>query len=268
MKAFRRLLPTAMLIVLAGCSLEDPYEPDPGETFENLYVPSDYATLTVAIAAAATWDTIRVAPGDYEESFTLPIDVSLIGAAAERTFIIGQVTINDSSIDARFEGVHVSNPDGSGLLLIDASPQISHCRFEDCDDAGVEIVGNSATEIEGCQITGNARGVVIRDSDQAGHYWDFDHLYGSAPKITSSNLFNNGGLDTLAINIVFENISAPDTIGVSGNYWGLPAGPRAADLTIFDNKDGAPYWNGYADTEKDGVGFLTSEHTLAWQWDD
>lgn len=269
MKAFRRLALAALVIGLAGCSLDDPYEPEPEESFENHYVPGDYASIGDAVAAAVTWDTIRVAPGVYEESFTLPPDVLLFGAAADRCSIFGQVTIAGSTLDTRFEGVYVSNEAGSGLVLQDADVQVSHCAFEDCMDAGIEIVGNSASEIDGCLITGNGRGLLIRDADQPGHYWDFDHDFGTAPKITSSNLFDNGGEGEESINIVFQNISAPDTIGVSGNFWGyMPAGPRTADLTIYDAKDGPPHANGYADTEKEGVGFLTSPHTLDWEWDD
>ncbi len=266
MKAIRLLVPVALILVLAGCSLDDPYEPEPEVSYENLAVPGDYASISAAIAIAATWDTIRVAPGRYEESFTLPPDVMLFGAAADRCSIIGQVRIEDSGTEARFEKVYVSNSAGSGLLLVDASPQVSHCIFEDSQDAGIEIVGFSAAEIFGCLITGNARGLFIHHATLPGHYWDFDHDLGTAPKVTSSNLFNNGGLDTLALNIVFENIAAPDTLGVSGNYWGdMPSGPRTTDLTIYDNKDGGIHANGYADTEKYGVGFLVNPHTLDWQ---
>ncbi len=268
MKAIRLLVPVALILVFAGCSLDDPYEPDPEVSYENLSVPGDYASISEAIAAAATWDTIRVAPGRYEESFTLPPDVLLFGAAADRCSIIGQVTIEDSSIETRFEGVYVSNATGSGLLLVDASPQVSHCIFEESQDAGIEIVGNSAAEIFGCLIYNNGRGILLRDADQAGHYWDFDHLDGTAPKVSGSNLYDNGGIAEEAINIVFENTLAPDTLGVNDNYWGIvPVGSDPVNLTIFDDKDGPPHINGWADT--DNCVFKPMPHDpLDWQWDD
>jgi len=267
MIALRRLLPILLLVSMAGCSLKDPYQAPVEESFQNLYVPSDYGSIAAAVAASSRWDTIRIAPGDYEESFALPSDVSLFGEAADKTFILGEVEIDSSSTDARFERVLVRNPGGSGLILMGASPRIRHCRFEDCGGAGVEIVGNSSAEIEGCQITGNSTGLLIHDATLPGHYWDFDHLDGSAPKITSSNLFDNGGLDTLATNIVFENTSAPDTLGVSNNYWGIrPVSGEKADLTIYDLKDGAPHQNGLADTDD----CLPSPYRLQmdWEYDD
>jgi len=270
MKALRLLILATFTLVVLGCSLEDPYEPTDEESHENLWVPAEYGSITEAVTAAAEWDTIRLAPGSYDESFTLPLNVSLFGVAADLSFINGQVTIEDSESAVRFEKLTVSHAQGSGLVVLDSDLQIAHCRFVDCLEAGVEIVGNCAVEIEGCLITGNGTGLLIRDATVAGHYWDYDHIVGGAPKITGSNLYDNGGLAEEAMNIVFQNISAPDTLGVSDNYWGdMPAGAYNADRTIYDLKDGAPHLNGLADTLGDQVLFKPLPHyPLDWEWDD
>jgi len=270
MKMLRLMLPLALISLLLGCSLDDPYEPDPEVSYRNLLVPGDYASIAEAVAEAEGLDTIRVAPGDFDESFTLPPNISLFGAAADLTFINGKVTIVDSDYGTRFEGVCISNGAGSGLLLVDSHVQVAHCCIVNCLEAGVEIVGNSASEIEGCHVTGNETGVLIRDASQAGHYWDGQHLVGSAPRITGSNLFDNGGEGLEAVNIEFRNISQPDTVGVGDNYWGdFPAGATNADRTILDQKDGSPHLNGLADTEDDTVLFKPQpHHPLDWEWDD
>lgn len=55
----------------------------------TLNVPADYATITLAIAAASNGDTIQVAAGTYSEDVTISKEVTIQGAGAGNTTIPG-----------------------------------------------------------------------------------------------------------------------------------------------------------------------------------
>lgn len=250
MRSSRLLALLAFALLLVSCASNDPLEPDEEESFENLYVPTEYADISEAAAAAVAGDTIRVSAGEYEEDVLLPTGVLLLGAGFDHVRLIGGLTVVDSDRSVRVEGFTIHNEFGSGVLLQDTNLRMTRCFVESCTTAGIEIVGDGGPKVEDCHISQNAIGVLIRDAGVVAHYDDFDHPGGLAPKIIQCNLFDNGGIADEAFNVVFRNISAPDTVGVSNNYWGIvPVDEDLIEGTIYDHKDGGDHVNGLADTE-------------------
>ena len=254
MRSSRLLALIALALLLGACSENDPYEPEGDPVYENHYVPTEYATISEAAAAALPGDTLRLLAGTYEEDVDLPTGVQLLGVGWEHVTIRGGLSVTGSGREVRVEGFSISNASGSGILLEDCSLRLTRYLVDSCAEAGIEIVGDGGLLVQDCQITANAAGVLLRNATEAAHYEDFDHPDGRAPKIIHCNLFDNGGSAGDAVNILFENVAAPDTIGVSNNYWGIvPVDPNEIENTIYDHKDGDPHGNGLADTYDDNL---------------
>ena len=58
---------------------------------------AEYATLTLACAAAASGGTIWLAPATYAESFTVPAGVTVVGLSRADCVITGAVTVSDGT---------------------------------------------------------------------------------------------------------------------------------------------------------------------------
>ena len=139
MRSSRLLTFLAFALLLVSCASDDPLEPDEEESFENLYVPTEYADISEAAAAAVAGDTIRVSAGEYEEDVLLPAGVMLFGAGYEHARLIGGLTVADSDRSVRVEGFYIRNEFGSGILLQDTNLRLSRCYVESCTTAGIEI---------------------------------------------------------------------------------------------------------------------------------
>jgi hypothetical protein len=220
-RTFLLLLP----LLLACTPLEEPYIPPVEDTFDNLLIPAVYASIQEAASLAIAGDTLRVATGSYEEHVLLPGGVSLLADGADLCHLTGSLSIEASSVDCDLDGLRISNPAGIGLLIAETWISVTDCWIDSCLDAGVRVHGNANARISSCQINDNGRGVLVTGSTGLGHYEDLDHPTGTAPLVSRNNLFGNND-----VNIAFEAISLPDTVGISLNYWGIM--PISDDLLL------------------------------------
>ena len=127
----------------------------------------------------------------------------------------------------------------------------------ECCGAGVERAGNSPSVSHYCDMENCSPGILIRDVFSSGHYDK-----GTAPKITLNNFLDNTG--SPAINLVFQNVAAGDTVKVGLNFWGAPPGQVLPDETIWDHKDD-PAIKGLADTESPDFITAVEAHSRDWR---
>ena len=173
-----------------------------------ILVPTDYATITEAISAAADGDEIIVAPGTYMESVDFSgkaiylhssdgpgvttIDAGSLGPAV--SFVSGEGT------DSILEGFTIR--EGVGIDICGFAPP---CIFQ---GGGVNIVGSSPI------ITGNI--IMDNESEGAGVLLDLSiaggmYVDGGAPFVTYNLFFENyadvggGGVYLLDSNATLEN---------------------------------------------------------------
>ena len=147
-----------------------------------IHVPTDYASIRSAVAAANTGDEVVVAPGTYMES---DVDfqgerILLRSSNGRDETIIQSITHNDGLRIGTTGGVvdGFTVIDGTGVRLqSDANVAIRNCRFEHSAESSIsgyaghvrivdcEFVGNRASLDGGAVfISSTDRGVVVRGS--------------------------------------------------------------------------------------------------------
>lgn len=160
-----------------------------------------YASIETAVSHALPGDTIRVAPGTYQEYVTVSTPVSLVGAGANITIIdatnqpnavyvngtSGVVVTGFTLENAEFEGIqihHSSNVTVWGNRVVsnnqNLDPSTPACpdlttiypyetsEAEDCGE-GIHLVSTDHSSVYGNTIEGNAGGVLLTDEDGPTH---------------------------------------------------------------------------------------------------
>jgi parallel beta-helix repeat protein len=88
----------------------------------------------------------------------------------------------------------------SGISVSDCSPEITNNNISLCNNAGINIMGNSSPTITYNTITDTYRGILI------------DESFTGSPNIEENNIYDNS----------YSNISlwSEQSIGVTNNWWG------------------------------------------------
>jgi parallel beta-helix repeat protein len=198
-------------------------------------------TISTAVAAAASGDTVSVAAGTYKEMVTIGVPLSLIGADAATTVIEAKGLANGIYVDgidnknlagvfisgftvqnANFEGILVTNASGitiSGNIVQgnDVSLAGQSCpgipAFEtgeafDCGEA-IHLSGADHSTVSGNTVQNNSGGILISDDTAAAH----DNLI-------AGNLVTNNSLDcgiTLASHVPAALTKSTTALGVYSN---------------------------------------------------
>lgn len=130
-----------------GC--EQPVEP----TYQVLEVPAYYATIGEAVEAACSGDTVRVAPGAYQEAFSfLGKDIVVTGTDPQDSATVAQTYVGDvhdtivriAHGERRAELIGLTIGGGLGTIL-----PYDHAI------GGAMIIGNSSPRIRHCVFRGN-----------------------------------------------------------------------------------------------------------------
>ena len=136
----------------------------------TLSVPSQYPTIQAAINAAATGDTVLVAPGAYNERVDLKGKAIALKSSAGRaqTFIqpggvAGAVVscITGETAACVIEGFTIYGANGPGIAITSASPVFKFCAINQnynsaANGGGVAFTGSSGSpRFEDCQFFGN-----------------------------------------------------------------------------------------------------------------
>jgi len=236
--------------------------------------PGCYSTISAAVAAAASHDTIKVAPGTYAEDVQIGKSLSLIGDNPNNTIIDATGLPNGVYVDgldhpglravvvsgftvneANYEGILVTNAAdvtiwGNKVTQNDRSltptPEGPTCpgipAFEtaegfDCGE-GIHLSGVEHSVVSKNQVFANAGGMLLSDDTGATH-----HILVSGNTVTE-NPFDCG--ITLASHPPALQTNATAPLGVfdntiSGNESsrnGLAVG-EGAGVGIFDSVPGA-----------------------------
>lgn len=165
-----------------------------------------FGTIGAAVAAAATNDTIMVAPGTYKEQVTIVRPLSLVGANQEATIIdatgqangvyingtasapnpgVTDVTVTGFTIEnANFEGILVANASNVTISSNDVTnndraldtntgscpglPAFETNEGEDCGE-GIHLTGVDHSIISGNVVEKNSGGILVSDDTGATH---------------------------------------------------------------------------------------------------
>ncbi|MEK3780408.1 right-handed parallel beta-helix repeat-containing protein [Paenibacillus sp. FSL R5-0810] len=137
-------------------------------------VPADQPTITAAIAAASPFDTIRVAPGIYNEIVIVNKPVQLLGAQA--------------GIDAR------NRPGTAAAESIITGTSAS----------GIVQITNERVVVDGFIIQNNTAGPGISSVGTGSGYWIFNNIIRN--NVFGIYLLSNGALETqVRYNFFFSN---------------------------------------------------------------
>ena len=134
-------------------------------------VPEDYSTIQEAINKAKKGQTIKVAPGIYNENITLKEEVNVIGAKAESTIINGggreNVVLAEKDVTriTKISGFTIrdSGEDKAGIKCEYSSPVIENNIFTK-NSYGVFAGENSSPLISGNVFEWNSNGILVYHS--------------------------------------------------------------------------------------------------------
>jgi parallel beta-helix repeat protein len=211
-----------------------------------------YKTISAAVSAASSGDTVKVNPGTYAEEVQVGKSISLIGEDRDTTIIDAKGLSNGIYIDgfdnpglaevvvtgftvqhANFEGILVQNTSsvtvwGNTVSDNDASLQISSSTcpgqpaFEtnegdDCGE-GIHLMGVDHSTIEGNLVERNSGGILISDETAVNHDNAITHnivrdnAYDCGITLASHGAYVKSGTAPLAFGIYHNTVSENESI--------------------------------------------------------
>ena len=166
-----------------------------------------FATISAALAAAQTGDTVVVAAGTYTESLDAKAGVNLVGAGATAVRIqpkAGAAIAIKGSGATKISGIGVYNAVGFGIGISEgAEVVLQGVRVEKTVAAaqgthlgyGVAATGAKAVSLEGCQLVGNSAVGLV--SSGSGPISIIDPLFLKNPIASARGVGTVGIMDPL-----------------------------------------------------------------------
>ncbi len=248
-----------------------------------LEVPADYATIGAALAAACDRDTIRIAPGTYQEpNLTIPgSDLVLRGWDPDDPAVVAATVLDGRGRGTILsflpgaphqhpvvEGLTIANGGNHGISGNGASPWIRSCVIRDCsspgDGGGIFFDYGGAPYIDRCTIRDNHskyKGGGI--NGEYGVDLTVDHSIIIHNQTEGEHLAHGGGLRMTLANLrLINSIVAHNhaTGGAGGvDLYGTDA--TIFNSTIADNRTGCPCGGGLSATEG---GWVAITNSIVW----
>ncbi len=124
-------------------------------------VPSQYPTIQAAISASSNGDTVSVQPGTYSGTINFlgrAVTVTSAGGSGVTTIATGTgvkaITFSTNEGPNSVLNGFTITAGGGGVLIQNASPTITNCRFLNCVAATTQATGDSAAGIYCTLATG------------------------------------------------------------------------------------------------------------------
>ena len=240
-------------VCITGCAV-------PASAFRGdvLDVPAEYATIALALADAATGDTVRVAPNTYYESgLVLSSGVTLMSATwdPETTVIDGGSTRGTilscyATTGAKVVGLGFANGNGAagGAVYCDnASVLFDYCIFDSNNSTlgGAMFWTGGTPTIYGCTFSNNTS-----TGDAGGLYLEFTGGSVMGCNFNLNEALRGGGAfaqflttTTAFTECAFDsNVATDDSYGGGGVFVDSQAAPTFTQCRFDDND--APYGGG------------------------
>jgi C1A family cysteine protease len=188
-----------------------------------------FASIADGLAAVEANGTIHLAPGVYEENLVVAKPVSLAGAGAEDTILLGSLAavtvVAGGALD--LSGLTISAP--TGLALVDGSlGLVRDCDFLGCETGVRATGGDLAGSISQCCFADNAAGVANEtgtDLDCRNCWW------GNA---TGPSGEGPGTGDSVSAHVLFDPWSA------TSDHANAATGAQATGQTLQELADALP----------------------------
>lgn len=197
------------LLLSAAVTRADVLEANPGA-----------GTIAPLAAKARDGDTIRLKAGEYTGSVELPEGVTLEGAGADQTILVGtaHAAVNCAGPRVKITGLCIKSGEGTIRGVTSRTPvRVERCRFDGVKEAvalmtaplsdvvacefincgiGVRAIGEACPTIWGCSFKGGGMGVFamdgmpyIRNNVFSGQRAGLRMALGSQQAIVRNNLF-------------------------------------------------------------------------------
>ncbi len=143
----------------------------------DLRVPSDYATISAAVAAAEPGDTVRISAGEYVENVAIDKDLTMLGSGAAGTTIIrgtGEFAVTVSG-RVHLERLTVTGPTTGIQIAAGSDVTIRDCRIADCpsDGIGFESSRDTIIRLYDSEILRNGDGIDLESTQGIIHGCEF-----------------------------------------------------------------------------------------------
>jgi parallel beta-helix repeat protein len=249
-KLKKRKILTALTLTVLLFSVLWMLNVQPSNASKTLAVPQDYRTINAAISHASAGDVISVQAGTYNENLQINKSISIVGADAKNTIVIGEgrvergahavVTIAADNVEVSGFTIESQNYSSSTYYATGIIIQGDHAKIAgniiQSNYMGIFCSIQSNTEIAGNTITAN-----LKDGIR--------FFGGSNNKFTENNITRNGA-SGLALE-GYSNIISKNK--VENNYRGIGFGSSYS--VIFGN-------NISSNTES-GIFFAGSQNTIS-----
>lgn len=238
----RTIFPSLISVVMAIIAFGTGSAPRVAEA-ATLRVPQSFPTIQAAVDAAASGDTVRIAPGTYTEQVSIGKDLKLVGAGTGATIIRAPGTLapgqdGETSIVEIHRGASVeisrltvSGP-GSGtcdngplqndiLILPDGHLDLRHAEVVDIHDSTLSDCFRSGNGVIGFFASASIRHSVVRNYQAAGVV-----IVGGTATIRHNIITGPGSTPAVAPEGIVLVEGATVTVShniISGNRCGSPA---------------------------------------------
>ena len=219
-------------------------------------VPGGYGTIQAAIVAAQPGDTVRVAPGTYYESIYLKDSVTVQGAGAGFTTIIGNgpPLYGDATAAVWAIGVHSAKIDGftiidsyAGIWTQDSDTVITNNAISGGEGAIANWNGsptidrnyigggdNNSDGIASSRTTNAVTSPTITNNMITGVGWNAIYIHGCSGVIANNVIVNNGNS---GIRVEYGSVVITNNTIADNGFCGIDQdrGDAGSSVTITNN---------------------------------